>query len=58
MPIKKIVDFSDYKQVYSNCKDPDHNPPSYISLEPGVYEHTCPSCYVTSIINVPLNPSL
>jgi hypothetical protein len=26
------------------CRHPEHNPPTMIVLEPGVYEHTCPNC--------------
>lgn len=26
------------------CRHPEHNPPSMIVLEPGVYEHICPAC--------------
>ena len=26
------------------CSDPQHNPPSHMVLEPGVYQHTCPNC--------------
>lgn len=26
------------------CVSPEHNPPTHIVLEDGVYEYTCPSC--------------
>jgi hypothetical protein len=26
------------------CLHPEHNPPSNIVLDPGVYQHTCPAC--------------
>ena len=26
------------------CTHPEHNPPNMITLEPGMYEHTCPAC--------------
>jgi len=26
------------------CLSPAHNPPAHISLQPGKYEYTCPSC--------------
>lgn len=35
------------------CKDPAHNPPTMIVLEPGEWEWTCPSCGQTQIIYVP-----
>jgi len=36
--IKKIADL---KQP---CLHPEHDPPSHMVLEPGIYEHTCPNC--------------
>ena len=35
------------------CLDPEHNPPSNIVLEPGVYRNTCPSCGQSSTFTVP-----
>lgn len=26
------------------CQDPEHKPPGMIVLEPGMYEHICPTC--------------
>lgn len=26
------------------CFHPEHNPPGYIVLEPGIYEYVCPGC--------------
>lgn len=26
------------------CRDPDHNPPTMMVYEPGLYEHTCRAC--------------
>ena len=38
--LRKICDLPD---AYRNpCRDPEHNPPNMIVLEPGVYEHTVP----------------
>lgn len=34
------------------CLSPEHNPPSMIVLEPGVYEYTCPSCGKTVTFTV------
>jgi len=31
--------------VFPECHDPEHNPPGHISLPPGRYEYTCPSCH-------------
>lgn len=38
MPTRKIHDLERI------CLDRDHAPPMHISLEPGVYEHECPTC--------------
>ncbi len=40
MPIRKIADLPEQ----SHCRHPEHQPPSMIVLEPGVYVHKCPSC--------------
>lgn len=40
MPIRKIADIPRVKK----CRDPDHEIPNMICLEPGIYEHECPSC--------------
>lgn len=26
------------------CRHPEHNPPTHMVYEPGVWEHICPSC--------------
>jgi hypothetical protein len=48
--LKKIKDFNG-KDL---CKDPEHKPPMFVKLDPGTYEHECPSCGKTQIIDVPL----
>ena len=48
MPIRKIADHS------ATCKNPDHNPPTHIYLEPGIWEHQCPQCGKKTIINIPV----
>lgn len=35
------------------CEHREHHPPSFIVLEPGVWEHTCPGCGRVSHITVP-----
>ena len=47
MPLRKIKDFPKV------CKHPEHNPPTMIVLEVGVYEYTCPSCGKVTIFTVP-----
>jgi hypothetical protein len=46
MPLKKIADAPKF------CHHPEHNPPSMIVLEPGTYEHTCPSCHAKIVFRV------
>lgn len=38
MPTIKIAD------IQKPCRDREHNPPSHMVYDDGVYEHTCPSC--------------
>lgn len=40
MPTKKITALP----KSDSCLHPEHEPPTMIVLEPGVYEHTCPGC--------------
>lgn len=40
-------------EIPKPCTHLEHNPPTHIYLEPGVYEHTCPGCGRTSIFTVP-----
>lgn len=42
------------KENFPLCSNPEHNPPSHIVLDPGIYEHTCPSCGKTEQFEVPL----
>lgn len=35
------------------CPHPQHNPPTGITLEPGMYQHTCPGCGHTLTFVVP-----
>lgn len=48
MPTKKIADLpkytSEWHGIKERCRDREHNPPSMVVYEPGVYEHTCSSC--------------
>lgn len=60
--LKKILDESPTKKrgpiriskFKPGCQHPEHNPPSMIVLEPGIYEYTCPSCGAIGIFQVPL----
>jgi Zn ribbon nucleic-acid-binding protein len=38
VPTRKIADLP------SVCRHPEHNPPSMMVYENGIYEHECPSC--------------
>ena len=53
MTLKKIRDLP-YEEV---CTHPSHNPPEFIVLEPGVYEHTCPGCGHVTEFTVGRGPS-
>lgn len=44
--LEKIAD------VEQPCLSPEHNPPSHIVLEPGIYRYTCPQCGETVTFNV------
>jgi hypothetical protein len=56
MPIKKIDDGPEWTFVYNKCPDPDHIPPTMMVLEPGTYQHNCPTCGVMTTIIVPRKP--
>lgn len=49
MPTKKIEDF----KPQDICRHPEHLPPTMMVWEPGVYEHTCPSCGKVTRFTVP-----
>ena len=51
--MKQIQKFEDTER----CTHPEHNPPSMIVLEPGVYEHACPGCGKTQTVVQPLRPT-
>ena len=53
MPIEKLPDEINYRSNPKMCLDPDHNPPDNISLEPGAYKHTCPSCGKVVVFSIP-----
>ena len=36
------------------CRDQAHNPPGYLSMQPGQYEYTCPRCKHVTKFTVPL----
>lgn len=38
MTLRKIA------EIKKACRHPEHNPPSHIVLETGIYEYTCPGC--------------
>ena len=41
MPTRKIKDL----KRFNPCMHPEHDPPSMMVFEPGVYEHECPACH-------------
>jgi hypothetical protein len=48
MPFQKIQE--DTREAA--CTDREHNPPTRIHLEPGIYEWSCPSCCAKQIIRI------
>ena len=40
-------------EIKPPCRCPEHDPPSMISLEPGIYEYVCPECGSRKIFTVP-----
>lgn len=56
MPIKKLSDWKD--KFTPDCSDPEHEPPSILHLEPGLYEYICPRCRLTKIFTVQPKPTL
>lgn len=41
------------RDIKPPCRHPQHNPPGYIVLSPGVYEHVCPGCGKSITFTVP-----
>lgn len=57
--LKRIGDLPpSWPQASRPCLHPEHNPPSLIVLEPGVYEYQCPGCGKTIVFTVFLGPTL
>ncbi len=54
MSTRKIADLP----LVERCRDREHNPPSHMVFQPGIYEHTCPSCGNVIQFVVPEGPSL
>ena len=49
MPLRKLPDpepnvWPTWTGQKKTCHHPEHDPPTMILLEPGMYEHTCPGC--------------
>lgn len=53
MTLRKLPDMED--QQWTDCRNPEHQPPGMIVLENGWYEHTCPACLkkTTFLVNRP-----
>lgn len=54
MPTKRIGDPPGRKV----CLHPEHNPPTMVVWEPGIYEHTCPGCGRKVQFVVPQRPTM
>lgn len=62
MPTRRLGDAPNWA-AKRPCQDPDHSPPSHMSLEPGVYEHICPTCgelvqFVVSVVTMVAAPDV
>ncbi len=48
MSIRRIGDVPEDKPCHWEapppCLHPEHNPPTHMVFQPGVYEHECPGC--------------
>jgi hypothetical protein len=44
MPTRKIRDIDPCDKRFYPCRHPEHNPPSMMVYQPGVYKHECPGC--------------
>jgi hypothetical protein len=51
---KKVGEWSEEQ----TCRDPQHNPPGMIDLDPGIYEWTCPTCGKVTPVKVAPRPTL
>ena len=55
MPLRRIGPLYDPKNLWNReflCQHPEHNPPTMILLEPGIYEHECPACHRKLVFTV------
>jgi hypothetical protein len=46
MPTRKIADLPKI------CRHPEHNPPTHMVYEPGIWEHVCPACKTVQTFTV------
>lgn len=51
---KKVGEITEKKE----CRDSEHKPPTMVVYEPGIYEHTCPSCGEITNFTVAKKPTL
>lgn len=56
MPTRRIEE--DIRIERKDCEHPEHNPPSNVVFQPGLYEHTCPGCGSKQIFRVNEQPHL
>lgn len=57
MPFRKIKEPWGVHTIEA-CRDPEHYPPTAIVLEPGYYEHSCPTCGYIQHVRVPPKPTM
>lgn len=57
MPLERLDEGKRAPWV-SQCRHPEHDPPTMIVLQPGTYRHTCPACGNQVVFVVSPGPSL
>lgn len=57
MTLRRLPDHEgEWLYELSPCRHPEHTPPSHVVLQPGRYEHRCPSCHRSTVFTVPQGP--
>lgn len=57
MTLRRLPEHEDsFHYELAACRHPEHEPPTHVVLEPGRWEHCCPSCHRTLLFTVPPGP--
>ncbi len=52
MTLRKLAPSTPEEELQAFCRSQEHNPPAYIVLENGAWEHTCPQCGKKTVFRV------